>query len=219
MTPEQARIHEWSQHPSKMVRDLLGVEPDPWQAEALEAFPSSPRLAMKAAKGPGKTSCLAWIGWNFLLTRPFPKCAATSISGKNLEDNLWTEFAKWRDRSELLKQKFTWTKTRIFCNDAPETWFMTARSWAQSADRNTQANTLAGLHADYVLVLLDESGGIPDSVMVTAESALSSCVEGHVIQAGNPTHLEGPLYRACTSSRALWRLIEITGDPDDPRRS
>jgi phage terminase large subunit len=33
------------------------------------------------------------------------------------------------------------------------------------------------------------------------------------------THLEGPLYRACTSERRLWRLVEITANPDDPRRS
>jgi hypothetical protein len=55
--------------------------------------------------------------------------------------------------------------------------------------------------------------------MATAEAALASCVEGHIVQAGNPTHLEGPLYRACTSERRLWHLTEITGDPDDPRRA
>jgi hypothetical protein len=29
------------------------------------------------------------------------------------------------------------------------------------ADEDQQANTLAGLHADYILFILDESGGIP----------------------------------------------------------
>jgi phage terminase large subunit len=31
--------------------------------------------------------------------------------------------------------------------------------------------------------------------------------------------LSGPLYRACTASRSLWRVIEITADPDDPKRT
>jgi hypothetical protein len=79
--------------------------------------------------------------------------------------------------------------------------------------------TLAGLHADYILFILDESGGIPDAVMASAEAALSSCIEGHIVQAGNPTHLEGPLYRACTSERRLWHVTEITADPDDPKRA
>jgi hypothetical protein len=36
---------------------------------------------------------------------------------------------------------------------------------------------------------------------------------------GNPTHNEGPLWRACTSERDKWFVVEITGDPDDPMRS
>jgi hypothetical protein len=96
---------------------------------------------------------------------------------------------------------------------------MSARTWNRAADRSQQGNALAGLHADNILFLLDESGGIPDAVMATAEAALASCVEGHIVQAGNPTHLDGPLYRACTSERRLWHVTEITADPDDPRRA
>jgi hypothetical protein len=213
------RIATWREHPATMVRELFKVEPDAWQEEALEAFPRNQRLAMTACKGPGKTALLAWLSWNFMLTRPHPKCAATSISGQNLADNFWAETAKWMNKSEFLKKKFSWTKTRIFANEHPETWFMSARTWPQSADKDKQAETLAGLHADYILFILDESGGIPDAVMVAAEAALSSCIEGHIVQAGNPTTLSGPLYRANTSERKLWYMIHITGDPDDPKRS
>lgn len=127
--------------------------------------------------------------------------------------------AKWRDKSPLLKELFVWQKERIFAKDRPETWFMAARNWSKSADPNSLGNTLAGLHADYIMFVLDESGGLPDAIMASAEAALSSCKEGHIIQAGNPTHLEGPLYRACTSQRHLWHVVEITSDPDDPDRS
>lgn len=214
-----AQVRQWREKPSSMVRELFGVEPDAWQEEALDAFPTNQREALKACKGPGKTTVLAWLAWNFLLTRPHPKIAATSISADNLSDGLWTEMAKWQNKSILLQQSFTWTKTRIFANDHPETWYMTARTWSRSADRDQQANTLAGLHADYILFILDESGGIPESVMAAAEAALSTGIEMHILQAGNPTHLDGPLWRAATVERRLWRMIEITGDPDNPKRS
>ena len=201
-----------------MVRELFGVEPDAWQADVLEAFPSHPRIALMACKGPGKTSVLSWLGWNFLLTRPHPKVAATSITADNLGDGLWTEMAKWQAKSPLLQATFTWTKTRIFANDHPETWWMAARTWPRSGDKEAQADTLAGLHADYILFLLDETGGIPDAVMVAAEAALSTGIECHIVQAGNPTALEGPLY-AAHRNRKLWYVVEITGDPDDPKRS
>lgn len=216
------KLRLWRERPDIFVREVFGVTPDLWQDDVLRAFPTSPRLAMKACKGPGKTAVLAMICWNFLLTRPRPKIAATSITGDNLADGLWTEMAKWQAKSPLLRSQFTWTKTRITCNAAPEEWWMSARSWPRGGDANAQADTLAGLHADYLLFVIDEAGGIPDAVMAAAEAGLANAMggnEAHIVMAGNPTHLEGPLYRACTSERSLWHVTEITSDPDDPKRT
>lgn len=213
------KIPVWKRDPAQMVRDLFGVEPDGWQLRVLEAFPVNQRIAMQACKGPGKTCLLAWLCWNFLLTRPSPKIGAVSVSADNLADNLWPEMAKWQHVSPLLVELFDWTKTRITLRQNPENWFMSARAWPKSGDASQQAATLAGLHADYIMFVLDESSEIPDAVMATAEAGLSSCVEGHILQAGNPTMLSGPLYRAATRDRHLWFVVEITGDPDDELRS
>ncbi len=219
MSPDAAKLAAWADDPPAFVREMFGVTPDPWQDEVLRAFPKAPRIAMKACKGPGKTAVEAWLAWNFLLTRWEPKIAATSITADNLADNLWAEMAKWQQRAPYLRERFVWTRTRIFARNRPETWWMSARTWNRTTDRTQQGNTLAGLHADNILFILDESGGIPDAVMATAEAALASCVEGHIMQAGNPTHLEGPLYRACTAERRLWHVTEISADPDDPNRA
>ncbi|HET9189779.1 MAG TPA: hypothetical protein VFN69_04325 [Rudaea sp.] len=217
-----SRIREWREHPDVFVREVFGVEPDAWQLDVLQAFPTTPRTAMCACKGPGKTSTLAWIAWNFLLTRLHPKIAATSITGDNLSDGLWTEMAKWQARSDLLQTAFQWTRTRIFAKDHPETWWMSARTWPRSGSKDQQADTLAGLHADNLLFLIDEAGGIPDAVLAAGEAGLANTVggnEAHIVIAGNPTHLEGPLYRAATSERHLWKVVEITADPNDPNRT
>lgn len=219
MQTSSDKLKLWRDRPDVFVREVFLVEPDPKQEQILRDFPTSPRQAMKASKGTGKTCTEAWLCWNFLLTRPHPKIACTSISSDNLSDNLWTEMAHWQGKSPLLTQTFTWTKTRIFANDHPETWWMSARTWPKTADKTTQSATLAGLHADYIMFVLDESGGIPDAVMASAEAALSTCKEGHLLQGGNPTNLDGPLYRACTIERKLWKVYEMTGDPDDPDRS
>lgn len=215
------KFRQWRESPTRMVRELFGAEPDPWQKDVLDAFPRTQRIAMPSAKGPGKSCVEAWLAWNFLLTRRNPKIAATSISGDNLRDGLWTEMAKWQQESKngLLKAMFTWTTTRIFANDNPEQWWMSARTWPQNGDATQQANTLAGLHADNIMFIIDESGGMTDAVMVSAEAALSSCKEGHIIQAGNPTQLSGPLYRAWRNENKMWLVVPVTGDPDDPKRS
>ncbi len=176
MVAGAAELARWREHPLQFVREVFKCEPDPWQAEELEAFPTVQRQALKACKGPGKTAFLAWIGWNYLVTRPHPKIAATSITGKTLDDTLWAEMAKWRAASPMLEALFEWQKQRIFLKESPETWFMSARTWPQSADAKAQADTLAGIHADYTLFMLDEAGGIPDAVMASAEAALASIV-------------------------------------------
>lgn len=212
-------ILRWGRDSAAFVREVFDVEPDAWQIKVLRDFDQHNRVAMKAAKGPGKTALLAWICWVFLATRYDPKIVCTSISGSNLTDGLWSELSKWQAKSEFLKLSFEWKHTRLESREHPETWFASARTWAQSSNKEQQANTLAGIHADYVLFLIDEAGGIPDSVVAAAEGGLATGIETKIVIAGNPTHLSGPLFRACTSERHLWRVTEITGDPADPNRS
>ncbi len=215
---DQLRI--WREKPYAMVEDLFGVKPDAWQLKALEAFPHCPRLAMRACTGPGKTALLAWIGWNFLLTRPHPYIGATSITGDNLRANLWTELSRWRERSPLLKSAFTQLKTAIYANGHEATWKLEARTWAKDANPEQIGNTLAGVHADYVMWLLDETGDYPDAVMPACEAIFSGDPnEAHIVQAGNPTRRGGPLFKAVMDKSGLWRVITITADPDDPDRT
>lgn len=222
MRAAAVKLKRWKEDPVAFVMEAFHPAPDeldPWTVDALRAFPHRQRLAVQGCKGPGKSTLLAWLGWNFLLTRPHCKVPCTSISEDNLRDGLWAEFAKWQKRSPILQQQFRWSAERIVQVNNPETWWASARAWARSADAQKQADTLAGVHADYVLYLIDEVGGIPVAVVATAEAALASGVEMHLVMAGNPTQTDGPLYRACTRERQLWFIVQITGDPDSPKRS
>lgn len=227
MTPSQAIIKSWRENPIKFVWDNFKVVPDEWQKEVLTVFPSQDadkmRISLQACAGPGKTAVLAWCGWNFLSCYAdkgyHPNAAAMAVTSDNLKDNLWKELAVWRERSDFLRQYFTWTKERIFAVDHPATWFMSARTWSKSANSDEQGRTLSGLHSKYILYLIDESGDISENVLRSAEQGLSNCAWGKIMQAGNPTSLEGMLYFAATTMRHLWYVVKITGDPDDPKRS
>lgn len=226
MSPIQMLQH-WQRDPIKYVKDNFKTTPDRWQEKALLAYANQDhkafRLSLQACVGPGKSAVLAWIGWHFLSCfgdeQEHPKGIAVSITGDNLSSNLWPEFSKWQQRSPYLIAKFTWTKTKIYCNDHPETWFLEARSWPQTANEEELGKTLSGLHSQYVLVLVDESGNIPVAILKAGEQALGNCTFGRIVQAGNPTSHEGMLYAAATRFRDLWHVIRITGDPLDPDRS
>ncbi len=229
MRPAAATLRRWRTSPLAFVRECLRIEPDEWQADVLRDLEeldalASLRSAMVASKGPGKTTVLAWAMWWFMCTRPHPKVVATAITGDNLSDNLWAELAKWQRVSPFLMAAFTWKAESVEAKEAPATWFMSARAWPKGGSASEQADTLAGVHADHVMFVLDESGGIPSGVAAAADGGLANATPGSgrtalLMQAGNPTHLEGPLYEAATTDAARWRVHYVNGDPDNPRRS
>ncbi len=228
MSPTQTAIKEWRQNPCKYVWDHFKVTPDKWQEQALMAFPSQDpdkiRISLQACAGPGKSTVMTWCGWNFLscYAEPgsHPKGAAMSITAENLKNNMWSEFAKWQGRSAYLTEMFQWTSERIYCKQYPETWFISARSFPKTANADEQGRTLSGLHAEFVLYLIDESGDISPNVLKSAEQGLSTRPKfAKIMQAGNPTSHSGCLYAAANQLRHQWYIIRITGDPEDPNRS
>jgi phage terminase large subunit len=226
MSVAAERIALWRHEPWTFAREACGFIPDSgWQEEFFRvlADPTKPRIAAQSCKGPGKTACIAVGGLWFFSTHAekgnHPKGAAISVSSSNLRNNLWGELAKWRNKSPFLREAFEWTASRIYAKAYPEDWFLSANSWSQSASAVEQTNALSGLHGDYALVLMDESGGIPASVLAEASAALSTAKVGKIIQTGNPTQLSGALYHAVHKERSRWHLIRISGDPDDPNRA
>lgn len=223
-----SRIRSWRENPAQFVYENFKIEPDEWQLEAMKPLGGTTvarrRVAMKACTGPGKTAELSWMGWHrlacFCVKGGHPKGAALSITKDNLKDNLWPELAKWQQRSEFLKQTFTWTKEQIYANDHPETWFLSARSFAKDADADAIGRALSGLHGAYPFVLLDEIGDMPVQVGRSAEQIFTgSPVDAAIIAAGNPTSTQGLLYHIFNALREQWAVITITADPDDPKRT
>jgi hypothetical protein len=237
----QARIKRWRGDPVAFVLEVFGpgyeadtgkpLVLDPWQLKMLRGLArhqphgacdgsAHPRVAAKACKGPGKTAVLAWIGWWRLTVCRHHRGAAVSITGGNLRANLWPELALWQRRSPLMMALFEHKGEVIESRDHPKTWWLQARSFPDDADKGKQAETLAGLHADCVTVLIDECGSIPQGVFDAALAIFNVAgVDGLLVAVGNATETDGALYRIWTEEAAHWLLIEITGDPDDPERS
>lgn len=229
-TPEvtATALREWRAKPEKMAWDLFEFTPDRWQLDVFRAFadttqPKNRRIAMQACAGPGKSAAEAVLAWNFALCYSdgvnHPTGAVMSVTGDNLRDNLWKELAVWRGRSPLLTRAFEHTTSRIFAREAPQTWFLSARSFPKTANPDEQGRTLSGLHSKAICYFIDESGDISPAVLRAAEQGLGNCDWGKIVTAGNPTSLLGLLYTAVAEQADIWCVVRITGDPDDPDRS
>lgn len=222
------RVQGWRDNPCKFVWDNFGIDPDPWQVDALMAFAGVKprrRVAMKACTGAGKSALLAWMGWYrmvcYVRSGEHPKGAALSGEGRdNLRDNLWAEIAKWQRRSSFLSEQFVWNKEQVYQKDHRETWFLSARSYPKDADAEAIGTSLSGLHSQFPFILLDETGRMPLTVGQKAEQIFTGgTVDGLIVQAGNPVATDGLLYDSCVRHAAQHIVITITADPDDPKRT
>ena len=210
-------IARWRNNSALMMEELYNVTLDDWQKDAFKLYDENEMVALQASKGPGKTFVLAGCGTHMMLCYSHPNVGAISITEDNLRDNLWKELALWTNRSDLTRKTFKHIGKKFFHKKYPKTWFITARQFSKDADVMQQGLALAGLHADYIGFLIDESGEIPQAVVATAEAVLSSCKRGRLIQAGNTTSKKGALYAAYRDDH--WKNLSINSDPKNPKRA
>jgi hypothetical protein len=158
------------------------------------------------------------------MTNHQPKIAALSITKDHLKSNLWAELLMWRTHSKLCSESTNDGAERITLKGHEGYSFIDARSFPKSADQAQQASALAGIHAKNVAFLIDEAGSIPDSVLATADAALtqevSDTTNAKLLVTANPERPSGLIYNAVMGkSIQKWATYRVSGDPDDPKRA
>src|SRR5207344_3579057 len=144
--PFHAAIEKYARAPIAFVRDILGVEPDPWQIEALRAVARGhTRLAIRSGHGVGKTALAAWCMVWFANTRAPFKVAVTAPTAPQLFDALWPELVKWfNSLPPGWRQLWDITSDHITLRGDQEC-FITART-----SRSDTPEAMAGLHSQHV---------------------------------------------------------------------
>lgn len=184
---------------------LAGEEgPDDWQRDILQALgdgtltiQEAVQIAIASGHGIGKTALVAWIILWFISTRPHPQIVVTANTSSQLATKTWRELAKWH-KLAINAHWFTWTATKFYFNDHPETWFAAAVPWSKE-----RSEAFAGTHEKHVLVIFDEASLIDDQIWEVTEGAMTQ--QGAFWLAfGNPTRNTGR-FRDCFSKlRHRW---------------
>ena len=178
---ERAGVHLWSK-----------------QREMLEAVRDNRRVAVHSCHNVGKTFtaalCTAW----WLDTHP-PGTAfvvTTAPTGPQVKALLWREINRLHARADL--------PGRVNLTE----WYINNELVAFGRKPSEyNASAFQGIHAKYVLVILDEACGIPTVLWVAAES-IASNEGGHILAVGNPDDNGGDFARVCQPTSG-WKVIHI----------
>lgn len=158
------------------------------------------RISIVSGHGIGKSTTLAILILWYLLAFPDCQVPCTAPTQSTLYDILWKEIKKWLDKMpNHYKNCYVWEATHIRMKRNPETWFARAKT---ASKENPEA--LAGVHADQVLIAVDEASGVEEPIFETMEGALTS---GNILVflISNGTRSIGYFYDTHHKDKARWQ--------------
>ena len=193
----------------------IGYEPDGtairpdldlWQRALLEDLDTGDtRISVRSGHGVGKTCECAWLAIHFLFFRRGVKIVVTSPSGSQMRDGLIPEVKLWVSRLPVFMQEQLDIKSdRISHKRDPDNNFISFRT-----ARLETPEALAGIHAENVMIIVDEASGVPEPIYEAAAGTLSTAGAIAVL-IGNPTRAKGLFYRTHTSLSDLWNSRRVS---------
>jgi hypothetical protein len=108
----------------------------------------------------------------------------TAPTQTQMYDVLWKEIAVWIFRMpQWAQDMYEISADYVKMVEKPKTRWARART-----ARKESPEAIAGLHGDYVMIMVDEASGVPDEVYITAKGALTSA-NVLMLMISNPTRL------------------------------
>ena len=199
------RTYPYRDDPVGFIRDTLGEFLWTKQIEIAEAVVSHRRVAVKSCHESGKSWTVARLVAWWLSEHP-PGTAfvvTTAPSARQVRAVLWREIARAHAAGKLdgrLNQTEWWM-------DVDEHEEMVAFG---SKPSDTDPAAFQGIHARYVLVVLDEADGIPESLYHAARS-LTANEASRIIAIGNPDDPSSYFCRVALKPESGWHVIHIDG--------
>jgi phage terminase large subunit len=196
----------YADRPAEFVEDLLNVTPQDWQKEVMQAVAEKHRrLSIRSGHGVGKSSCASWLMIWYLLTRYPCKVVVTAPTASQLFDALFAECKRWiKELPSPLRNLLEMKSDRIELAASPTEAFISART-----SRSESPESLAGVHAEHVLLVVDEASGVPESVFEAAYGSMSG-KNATTILLGNPTRSSGYFFETHTRLRDSWWTKKVS---------
>lgn len=182
LTPEPER--ELPDDPVKWTRERLDIFLWSAQRQILRSVVENSKTAVQSCHGAGKsmTAAIAAAWWIAAHPPGEALVVTTAPSGDQVRTILWGEIRKLHTRGGL---RGSITKASNPAWTIGDSLVAFGRKPADYVDENTARTQFQGIHARYLLVLMDEAGGIPPWLW-TAVQTLVTNESSRILAIGNP---------------------------------
>lgn len=184
-----------SHDPVEWVADRLGEHLWSRQRDIAHAVLEHRYVAVPSAHGTGKSFLAGRLGAWWIATRPVGDAflVTTAPTTSQVRGILWREIGRAHRKGNL--------PGRISSGQVPE-WMIGAEivGWGRKpqdlSDPEAAAAAFQGVHARYVLVVIDEAAGIEPWLWEAVDSLVTS-ERGRVLALGNPTDPQSRFAEVC----------------------
>jgi hypothetical protein len=203
------RFLKWCQQdPVTFVRKVFYVEPSEQQAKLLMAAADpKARVTVRSGVSTGKTTTDAWLIWWHVICHYHSKCAVTAPTKTQLKDALWSECALWHGRMHpFFRARTDLTGERAFV--IPDAGGQVSQFATFKTASKANPEALQGLHADYVMAIVDEAAGVDDAVFDPLRGSTGTYGTRFIFTA-NPNRAAGYFHRTHTNAALRKRFVRL----------
>lgn len=194
------------------VREIIGLEPWPYQVAILDDVSEFDQVAAHTGHGIGKTALGAWITLWWIFTRQESKVITTAPTWRQVKDLLWSEVHKWHRRMDL--QAMGW----VFPYHLLDARLEVEQEWFAVGESTDEPEKIEGYHAPSILYIVDEAKAVPDKIFDAMAGGLSG-QEAKLVLLSTPGDSSGKLYNVCNErkEKGSWKIHHI--DAEDVART
>ena len=198
--------------PAVFLRVMLGVErPEDHQLEVMRGVAAGERrVSMRSGRRVGKTALLDWLSIWYPMTRPDARVLVTAPSSAQLEDAYIPGFRQWaQNLPPEIYQMWNITADRFVFRMVEQQGFenfVTVRT-----ARADSPESLQGINAENVLVLVDEAAGVAD-INFEAISGSLAAEKACLVLTGNPNRPTGYFYETHTRLADHWHTVHVNSE-------
>ena len=176
-----------------------------YQAEALDTMADPGRYGLVWANGTAKTTTAALHLHYFLDCYPGGKVLTTAATWSQLREQFWREVRTWATRAKvpIVSNQVSIDKTQI---DVAPDWMAIGRAF----DRE---GSFEGVHAPYVLVIMDEAKAIDPAVFEESQRILRGDADTKLwwICLSSPGSPTGPFYDLIHGGQShRWKTLQLS---------
>jgi hypothetical protein len=181
ISPEEALqlIEGYRKQPEQYMIDVYGDDPWDLQVDITRSVFANRKTTVATCNAVGKSFIAARVAHAFLDLIPGSLVVTTAPTWRQVKDVLWREFA------------IAHTKARFpLGGKLSQTGFEYDKDWFAVGLSTKYPENFFGYHADYILVIVDEAGGIEEEIF-RGVKAITPNVNARVLYIGNPTNPGG----------------------------